>query len=240
MPPPTMLTRGGTGRDSRTRIAIRCTSCRSSILPMQTTVFRRARMVKNSRLESVIEFFNGDGCGRGQIDVDGVAKFLGLEQVPPHPDVVLLRTVAHLPSFDVYSLRILLRANGYLDRRQFGPDAVASEDRIAERLYGDLHPAAGGRDFRPRHGGEQFHGYCGPVPRRKCRQAVRERLATMAGRLGIPIDSIPKFLEDYGDIFMSLSYYRQCLDQMLPQVQNFMEGIAMIRASHQLAQDRSI
>ena len=51
-----------------------------AILPVQTPIFRRARMVKNSRLEFVIEFFNGVGCGRGQLDVTGVAKFLGLEQ----------------------------------------------------------------------------------------------------------------------------------------------------------------
>ena len=69
-------------------------------------------------------------------------------------------------------------------------------------------------------------------------QAVRERLATMADRLGIPIESIPKFLEDYGDIFMSLSYYRQCLDQLLPQVAEFHgRHVAMLRANHQLAQD---
>ena len=68
-------------------------------------------------------------------------------------------------------------------------------------------------------------------------EAVRDRLATMAERLGIPIETIPKFLEDYGDIFMSLSYYRQCLDQILPQVQSFMDGIAMVRANRQLSQD---
>lgn len=77
-----------------------------SILPVKTAIFRRARMVKNSRLDFVIEFFNGVGCGRGQLDVRGVAKFLALEQVPPHPDVKLLQTVASLPSFDVYALRI--------------------------------------------------------------------------------------------------------------------------------------
>jgi len=71
-------------------------------------------------------------------------------------------------------------------------------------------------------------------------EAVRERLATMASRLGIPIEAIPKFLEDYGDIFMSLSYYRQCLDQLLPQVQSFMDGIAMVRTNRQLSQDYSL
>ena len=80
-----------------------------SILPVQTKIFRRARRGKNSRLESVVELFSGVGCGRGQLEVLSVAKFLALDQVPPHPDVKLLQTISSLPSFDVYSLRILLR-----------------------------------------------------------------------------------------------------------------------------------
>ena len=52
--------------------------------------------------------------------------------------------------------------------------------------------------------------------------------------------AIPKFLEDYGDIFMSLSYYRQCLDQLLPQVQSFMDGVAMVRANRQFAKFNKI
>src|SRR5882757_8045315 len=90
-------------RDSLHTLAI-------SIQPIGTQMFRRARIVKNARLDSAIEFFRGTGCGRGQIEIRNIAKFLSLEQTPPHPDVQLLQTVAALPSFDVYSLRILLRA----------------------------------------------------------------------------------------------------------------------------------
>jgi hypothetical protein len=210
-----------------------------SILPLQTPVFRRARLVKNSRLESVIEFFSGNGCGRGQLDVRGVAKFLNLDRGPPHPDVVLLQTVADLPSFDVYSLRILLRAKGIAvtdkSALSLSPAKTASLSTymatftrpLVVEIFGQETDAGDFRDivglFRSNKPGE-----------------VRARLATMAQRLGIPVETIPKFLEDYGDIFMSLSYYRQCLDQLLPQVQSFMDGIAMIRASRQLAEDRSM
>jgi hypothetical protein len=210
-----------------------------AILPIQTVIFRRSRIVKNSRLESVIEFFNGVGCGRGQLDINGVAKFLALEQVPPHPDVVLLRTICDLPSFDVYSLRISLRANNIsiADKSALtlSPAKVESLSTYMANFTRPLVSEIFGRDTA----GENFGNIVG-LFRGENAQAVRERLDTMASRLGIPIESIPKFLEDYGDIFMSLSYYRQCLDQMLPQVQSFMDGIAMIRASHQMAQDKSI
>src|SRR5579863_440490 len=81
------------------------------ILPIRTSIFRRARLVKNARLEPVVEFFGAAGCGRGQIDVRKLQSFMGMQDQTPHPDIVLLQTVGNLSSFDVYSLRILLRAN---------------------------------------------------------------------------------------------------------------------------------
>ncbi|HVW72106.1 MAG TPA: hypothetical protein VHC39_00585 [Rhizomicrobium sp.] len=210
-----------------------------SILPVETQIFRRARMVKNSRLESVIEFFSGAGCGRGQLDVRGVAKFLALEQVPPHPDVRLLKTVGTLPSFDVYSLRILLRQNAIAiadsSALTLSASKVASLSSYMARFTRPLVSEIFGHDTE----GADFRDILS-LFRADNAEAVRDRLSTMANRLGIPIEAIPKFLEDYGDIFMSLSYYRQCLDQILPQVQTFMDGVAMVRANRQLSQDQSL
>jgi len=79
-------------RDSLHTLAI-------SILPVKTPIFRRARLVKNSKLDSVIEFFNSVGCGRGQLEVRYAGKFLALPE--KHPDVELLLKVGMLPSFDV-------------------------------------------------------------------------------------------------------------------------------------------
>ena len=210
-----------------------------SILPVQTQIFRRARMVKNSKLESVVELFSGVGCGRGQLDVLAVAKFLALEQVPPHPDVVLLQTISHLPSFDVYSLRILLRQHKIAITDQSALTLSAAKTAslsnymahftrpLVAEIFGDEAKGAGFQDILGMFRGQNA-------------EAVRMRLATMAERLGIPIERIPKFLEDYGDIFMSLSYYRSCLDQLLPHVQSFMDGIAMVKSNRQLAQDASL
>jgi hypothetical protein len=210
-----------------------------SILPVKTQIFRRARMVKNSRLESVIEFFSGVGCGRGQLDVSGVAKFLALEQVPPHPDVTLLQTVAGLPSFDVYTLRILLRKKRIIiadsSALMLSASKIASLSSYMARFTRPLVAEIFGHDTE----GTEFSSILG-LFRGNNPEAVRERLATMAKHLGIPIEAIPKFLEDYGDIFMSLSYYRQCLDQLLPHVQSFMDGIAMIRSNRQISQDVSL
>src|SRR3954466_9123838 len=79
----------GEDRDSLHTLAIR-------VLPIRTSIFRRARLVKNSRLESAVELFGGAGCGRGQVDVREVAKFLSLKDGAQHPDVKLLLAVGDL------------------------------------------------------------------------------------------------------------------------------------------------
>lgn len=219
-------------RDSLHTLAI-------SILPVSTPIFRRARMVKNSRLDSVIEFFSGVGCGRGQLDVRSVGKFMGLPQVPPHPDIELMHTIGDLPSFDVYSLRILLRAKGISisdkSALTLSADKVASLSSYMANFTRPLIGEIFGKDTQ----GQQFSDILG-LFRGNNAEEVRQRLGMMAGRLGIPIETIPKFLEDYGDIFMSLSYYRACLDDLMPHVEGFMDGVALMRSSHQLQQDRML
>jgi len=210
-----------------------------AILPMQTAVFRRARLVKNARLDSVVEFYSVAGGGRGQIDVTGIANFLGLTDTSNHPDIKLIKAVASLPSFDVYSLRILLRSHNIAIPNNTGltlsPAKIQSLNAYMTSFTRPLVAEIFGHDTV----GQNFGDILGMF-RADSAVSVRAKLATMSQKLGIPIEAIPKFLEDYGDIFMSLSYYRQCLDQLLPQVQNFMDGLAAIRANHQLAQDRSL
>src|SRR3954466_9645158 len=210
-----------------------------SILPVTTPIFRRARVVKNSRLESVIEFFSGVGCGRGQMDITGDAKILALEKNAQHPEVKLLQTVSRLPSFDVYSLRILLRAEGIrvMDSStlKLSPTKIAELSSYMTSFTRPLMAEVFGADTRV----TQFKDIVGMF-RAENADAVRLRLETLANRLGIPIESIPRFLEDYADIFMSLSYYRHCLDHLLPQVQIFMDGIDQVRGNQQMRSDRGL
>jgi hypothetical protein len=66
---------------------------------------------------------------------------------------------------------------------------------------------------------------------------VQERLRMMADKLGITISEIPNFLEDYGDIFLSFSYYRSCLDKIVPTIQNFISSINSFKTNFQLSRD---
>ena len=49
---------------------------------------------------------------------------------------------------------------------------------------------------------------------------------------------MPKFLEDFGDIFLSLSYFKSYLDNIEPRVRTFIVGFDVFRNSHELRQNR--
>jgi hypothetical protein len=208
-------------------------------LPIVNPVLRRARLVKNGRLDSAVEVFNSPGCGSGQFDVTEISKILGLQKAPPDPDVELLQQVAVLPSYDVYSLRILLRASGIAiadnSMLNLSPAKIESLSAYMATFTRPLVVEIFGENTNVAHFTDILSMF------RNCSaETVRTRLATMANRLGIPVSGIPKFLEDYADIFMSLSYYKQCLDQLLPQVQGFMVSLADIRGNHQLRNDKNL
>jgi hypothetical protein len=210
-----------------------------AILPVQRASLRRARLVKSPQLETMVEFYHlGDGSS-GQTTLAAAGKTLGLADHPPDPDLALLRKAALLPSFDVYSLRILLRSFDINVADQsalkLSESKIASLSTYMASFTKPLVSEIFGNDANI--GG--FTDLVGLM--RNCpADTVRERLRTMADKLGIDILAIPKFLEDYADIFMSLSYYRQCLDEILPPIQGFLSCADDIRSNYQLKQDANL
>jgi hypothetical protein len=206
------------------------------ILPVTHPALRRARLIKNARLETVVELFNYSDCGSGQVTVRGLPKVLGLPVTPPHPDIILLGKISELTSFDVYSLRILLRdcAIKLEDESvlHLSQAKIQSLSVYMAKFTRPLIAEVFGEDatVKPFTDVLSLFRDCGV-------NTVRERLAMMAGKLGIEVMEIPKFLEDYADIFMSLSYYRHCLDEIMPHIEQFMSSLADLRQNYQLKTD---
>ncbi len=208
-----------------------------AIVPLQSPALQRARMIKNSRLKSVIEIFNIDSGGSGQIEVEDVPKEFGWSDDEPHPDLLLLRKLKALPSYDVYSLRILLRAHGIpvseAKHLKLSPGKSAELGDymtdftmpLIKQIYGDGEIEI--KDFSDVVG----------LFRDPDVGKAREKLTVMADKLEIGLEDVPLFLEDYGDIFLSLSYYRQCLDGIEPIIGNFLDSLDMIRDNWQLKKD---
>ena len=203
------------------------------IMPLKKNTLKRARMIKNSRLESVIEVFRDPGVGSGQIQVESLPHEFNAEALPPE-DFALLRRLALLPSYDVYSLRINLRAAGIqvndVSALRLSPAKTAELSVYMKNFTRPLLMQIYGDEG---HKIETFEDVVG-LFRDPDRQKAKHRLVVMASKLGVDIATIPTFLDDYADIFMSLSYYKQCLDEVTPTVYEFFDALKDLQKSYQM------
>jgi len=203
-----------------------------SIMPLKQPALKRARMIKNSRLDSVIELFRDKEIGSGQIEIEKLPVQFGVNSMSPE-DFKLIRRLALMPSYDVYSLRVTLREAGIQvedhEALRLSPaktqELSAYMKSFTRPLMMQIYGAEGAQI-------ETFEDVVG-LFRDPDMQKAKHRLNVMAAKLGIDIFTIPRFLEDYADIFLSLSYYKQCLDIVTPKVYEFFESLRDLRKSHQ-------
>ncbi len=51
---------------------------------------------------------------------------------------------------------------------------------------------------------------------------------------------VPNFLEEYGDVFLSLAYYKDCLDTIIPQISSFENSMKELKQNHQMRNNRRL
>jgi hypothetical protein len=205
---------------------------RLSIMPLEHPVLKRARMIKNSKIESVVEVYRDREIGSGQLEIEKVPQELGSTLQPE--DFQLLRKLALMPSYDVYSLRVTLREIGVevndFEALRLSPTKTKELSVYMKNFTRPLMMQIYGEE------GVKIESFEDVVNlfRDPDVQRARHKLTVMAAKLGLPITAIPNFLEDYADIFLSLSYYKQCLDYVTPIVYNFFDSIEDLKKSHQM------
>lgn len=195
-------------------------------------------MIKNSRLDSVVEMFKDRDIGSGQIEIEKIPQELGYGVEAE--DIALLRRLQLMPSYDVYSLRVTLRDAGIevnsQDALRLSPGKTKELSTYMKSFTRPLLMQVYGEDGMKI---ETFEDVVG-LFRDPDLQKARHKLNVMAAKLGIEIAAIPRFLEDYADIFLSLSYYKQCLDKIAPAVYDFFESLEDLRKSHQMRSNGSL
>jgi hypothetical protein len=211
-----------------------------SVLPIATPALKKARLIKNAHLYAIVEIFDDESAGSGQVEIEAIGKEFGLTERPPHPDIQLLRKLGLLPSYDVYSLRILLRENGIeVNRQEALKLSAAKTAELTSYMAKFTRPL-----IQEIYGSEELEiqSFEDVVSlfRNPDVKETRRKLQTMAEKLGISLVDIPRFLEDYGDIFLSFSYYRQCLDEIAPTIEEFVNALDEIRGNFQLRTDHAL
>lgn len=211
-----------------------------AMLPVQTPSLRRARLIKNTRFESVIEIFADKETGSGQMAIEALPGEFGWSEGFRHPDMIMLRKLADLPSYDVYSLRLSLRDLGievnnldYLRlSEQKAAELTAYMSEFTRPLIMQIY---GGDDIAVQSFEDVIKLFRSPDKKK-----ALEKLKLMANKLNIKIEDVPSFIEDYGDIFLSLSYYKEILDSIEPTITEFLDTMDLLRENYAMRTNQSL
>lgn len=210
------------------------------ILPLQMPGLKRARLVKNNQLETMVELFKDEDAGSGQILTEELPGFFPEGGPAFNADLRLLKKFDLVPSFDVYSIRIALREmNIAVENQEALKLSDSKRAELTERMKAFTHPLIMhiyGADAETDVGdvSDILGMFKDPDPK-----VALQKLRLMADSLNVELMDIPKFLEDYGDIFLSLAYFRAILDKTVPIIDEFLEWLKDLRGTFVVKQDRA-
>lgn len=211
-----------------------------SILPLQTAGLKRAKLIKNVHLETMVELFSDPSAGSGQVEPSSLAEVFSWPAGGDHPDERLIMAVSNLHSFDVYSLRIELRRLGVnvenVENLKLSKHKCAELTQYMEsftapllkQIYGDTHANIESM-------AQLVEMFAAPD-----KTEALENLNLMADKLRISLMEVPDFLEEYGDIFLSLAYSKNCLEELVPKIVLFEESMSELKDNYQLCSDQRL
>ena len=199
-----------------------------SSVPLQTPGLRKARLVKNTRLQGVVELFSGHQMGSGQIYPSELRKVFEFDE-RNEGDLEIVRALGKLTSYDVYSLRLQLRKLGIdvedQESLRLSPEKVRQLSDYMRIFTAPIMAAI----FGVREQQKKDYLDLRAVLTSDDNSPARQNLHVIAGRLNVHINEFPRILEDIGDIYLSLAYYQYCLNQNLPALSDFTKSIRALR-----------
>lgn len=209
------------------------------LIPLETPGLRKARLIKNSRLEGVVELFHGEDTGSGQLPPAELRKLFTFTD-ETRQDVATVAALSRLSSYDVYSLRIALRKLGIAVEQHHSLTLSAAKTReLGEYMRAYTQPLVqyvyGSQDGQV----ESFEDVVGLFKAPEI-DTARQNLKRLSEQLDIDLIDIPAFLEDYGDVYLSLAYYQSCLDELQPMMANCLETLEQIVGDSDLRRQPSV
>jgi len=206
-------------------------------IPLDTPGLKRARLIKNVRLETVVELFNTYSTGSGQVRPLNINSYF--ESFPEEiaRDQQKLLRLCQANSFDVYSLRIELRRMqiDITNQKELSlSDGKKAELTVYMKKFTRplIKHVYGNDNLELNDVSDIISLFANPN-----RDEALRNLRLMAEKLNVELPEIPIFLEEYGDIFLSLAYFRRCIDQLVPEIQQFTEWMRESRKSTEIARD---
>jgi len=211
------------------------------IIPLETDALRTSRMLKNVQFDTMIEVFYDDDTGSGQVEPSKLSNMFDWPKGEKHPDGVMVAKLALLQSFDVYSLRMNLRN---MD--------IEVEDIADLRLSDSKH----------RELDRYMRVFTRPlidIINVECKDIVINDIGSLVSifgnqnnvialgnlkrlsvKLKVILEKLPIFLKDYGDVILSLAYFRECYDEIASKTEFFFEKLTELKRDKSLLYDPQI
>lgn len=191
------------------------------LLPLKTMALRRHSLIKNAQLHAVVELFKDSGSGSGQIQPDHLPNHFNSQAPELMSDVAILKRLAAIGSYDVYTLRVALREldigfENY-DALRLSPEKYRELTHFMKQYTRPIIRRLFARD------GAALGSYGNLVEylRNPDRATVLAEMEKLAADLETDVASIPRFLENYGDTFLGFSYFRSCLTESENRIKHF-------------------
>ena len=205
-------------------------------MPLKTPGLRSAKLVKNAQLQGMVELFGDAHTGSGQIEPIELRKIFQFD-ADNDSDIAVVRALSSLPSYDVYSLRLQLRklniaVNDHACLR-LSDERVRELSSYMRAFTSPLIGAVFGHEQAPNKSYQDLLKlFANPDS-----ATARRNLIRLADKLKLEIDEIPRLMENFGDIYLSLSYYQHCLNRNLPALSHFMASARELRKHPRFRED---
>ena len=207
------------------------------LVPLETTALTHLKLVKNYHLESVVEVYTVRRTRSAQVNIENLPHYFGWPENTNNQDLAILRRVGALPAFDIFSLRRLLREMGMdIDKHEPLKLAVEMADQRAGQMLVFTRPLIAqvfGDENIVINTTRDLMALFEDADSAK----VLKHLQRIAAELGIRVEAVPNYLENYGDMLMSLAFFRESLDELAPIVDEFLGTMNTVRDNQILAMD---
>jgi hypothetical protein len=194
-------------------------------VPLSSNTLKSAKLIKNARMETTVELYHDPLAGSLQIAPKSISDFMDVTL----RDQDIVNSLAGLYSFDVYSLRANLKRLGV---EMTDVDALELSDGMKEKLtaygLGFVRPLVEkifGQETTDLNNKDVLQN----IFRDSDVARVRENLKIMSEKTGMPLTDIPKFIEEYSDLFLSVAYYRYSFENISLDIDRCLSWVAEAR-----------
>jgi len=165
-----------------------------------------------------------------QVSPESIADFM---ETSPR-DQAIISSLAGLQSFDVYSLRGNLKKLGVevkdADALDLSEDMKEGLSIYSLEFTRPLVEKIFGQDRKDIKTTQGLHA----ILRDPDMARVKENLKVIAEKTGLQLSDIPKFIEEYSEVFLSVSYYRYSFESVGPDIDRFLFWMCEVRSRREV------